>query len=89
MDLARAFLRAEVDRRTYTHRAEVDGLSNRREGHLVATVRVGQQLVVVELDDERDLVCVATGDDPETPSVEANGAALGREASSARFWGSK
>ena len=78
-DLAGALLRAEVDRRADADRAEVDGLADGGEGHLVAPVRVGEQLVVVELDDERDLVGIATGDDAEDAERRGEGAAVGCE----------
>ena len=51
--------RAEVDRGADAGRAEVARLLDRAEHDLVELVRVGQQLVVVDLHDERDVVGVA------------------------------
>ena len=66
-DLSGALFGPEVDRGADADRSEVDGLTDRSEGHLVALVRVSEELVVVELDDERDLVGVAAGDHAEDP----------------------
>src|SRR4051794_1814569 len=58
-DLAVRLGRAEVDGGADAGRPQVEGLLDRPEHDLVIFVRVGQQLVVVHLDDERDLVAVA------------------------------
>ena len=61
LDLAGGLVGAEVDRGADAGRAEVVGLLDRAEHDLVELVRVRQQLVVVELHDERDAVGVARG----------------------------
>src|SRR5688572_32924639 len=58
-DLAGRLIRAEVDRRPDTGGTEVIGLLYRAEHHLVELVGECQELVVVELDDERDAVRIA------------------------------
>ncbi len=55
-DLAVALLRAEVDRRADGRRAQLVGPLRRGEHRLVVLGRVREQLVVVQLDDERELV---------------------------------
>ena len=57
-DLVVRLLRAEVDRRADAGGADVKGALNRREHDLVISVRIGQELVVVELDDEGNPVRV-------------------------------
>jgi bifunctional DNA-binding transcriptional regulator/antitoxin component of YhaV-PrlF toxin-antitoxin module len=56
-------------------------LLDRAEHDLVELVRVGQQLVVVDLHDERDLVRVLAGHQPEHAEGRGHGvaAALDRE----------
>ena len=56
LDLAGGLLGAEVDGGPHSSRAQVVGLLDRSEHHLVELVGIGEQLIVVELDDERDAV---------------------------------
>ena len=65
LDLAGGVLRTEVDGGADSGRTEVVRLLRRAEHDLVVLGRVGEQLVVVELGDERDLVGVAPADHPE------------------------
>ena len=57
-DLPRGLGRAEVDGGAHRHRAHVGRLLDGAEHDLVELVRVGEELVVVHLHDERDLVGV-------------------------------
>ena len=75
VQLARRLLGSEVDRRADTGGAQVVGLLDRAEHHLVELVRVGEQLVVVELDDERDAVRVAARHHAEHTERRGNGVA--------------
>ncbi len=52
-------------------RPQVKGVPDRREHALVVGVGVGNELVVIELDDEGDLVRVLARDRPQDPSVLA------------------
>ena len=71
-DLPRRFLGAEVDRRTDGRRAHFVGLFDRAEHHLVELVRIGEQLVVIDLDDERESCGRTCGRRcPSTPKVDA------------------
>src|ERR1019366_10322934 len=54
LELTISLVGTEVDRGSDRDRAEVPGLLDRAEHDLVELVRVGEQLVVVELDDELD-----------------------------------
>src|SRR5690606_13665298 len=65
LELARGRLAAEVDRRADGHAAHVERLLDPREHHLVVLVGVGEELVVVDLEDERDLVRVLPRDGPQ------------------------
>ena len=56
LDLTIGTVGTEVDRRAHRDCADVPGLLDSAEHDLVELVRVGQQLVVVELDDERNSV---------------------------------
>ena len=58
-ELAAALLRPEIDRSPHGGGAHVPGIAHGAEHHLVIGVGVGEQLVVVELDDERYLVCIS------------------------------
>ena len=71
-DLAIGFGGAEVDRRPDGRAAHVGGLLDRAVHDLVADVRVGEQLVVVDLHHEGDLVGVATGDAAEDAESRAD-----------------
>ena len=55
-ELPAALLAPEVDRRADGGGAHLPRLARAAEHRLVVLVRVGQELVVVQLDDERDLV---------------------------------
>jgi hypothetical protein len=74
LDLIARLFRAEVDRGADGGRAHVPGLLDGAEHPLVVGVRVGQELVVVELDDEGDLVGVLAG---ATAAEDAEGAGDG------------
>ena len=80
-DLALGLLGAEVDRGADGDRAHVAGLLDLREHDLVVAVRIGQELVVVELDDERDVVRVLARDGAEHAQRRGHrvAAALDRE----------
>ena len=65
LDLPVALVRPEVDGRADADAAHVPGLVDVGEEALVELVRVGQQLVVVQLEDEGDLVRVLAGDRAE------------------------
>ena len=65
LKLPRRFRGTEVDGRAHRDRAEVVGLLDGAEEHLIESVRIRQQLVVVDLDDERDLVRPTARDRPE------------------------
>ena len=60
-------------------RAEVGGLADRAEHDLVVGVRVVQEVVVVELHDERDAVGVAPGHEPEAAQGGGDGRAPARQ----------
>jgi hypothetical protein len=64
-NLACALFRAEVNRGAYGRRAHVEGFFHGPEEHLVGLVRVRQELVVIDLDEERYLVCILSSDDAE------------------------
>ena len=80
-DLPVRLVAAEVDRRADRDAAHVVRLLDLREHDLVVRVRVRQQLVVVDLEDERDLVRVLPRDDAERAVRRGDGvaAALDRE----------
>ena len=78
-DLPCGLLRAVVDRGTHSHGSKLDGLMNRSEWHLVAAVGVGEKFTVVQLDDHRNLVGIAAGDDREAPERRGKRAAVGSE----------
>ncbi len=80
-DLPLRLGRAEVDRRADRDRAHLARLLDLREGDLVVGVRVAEELVVVELDDERDAVRVLARAGPEHAERRGDGvaAALDRE----------
>ncbi len=80
-DLARGLVGAEVDRGAHGDGAHVLRLLDRSEEDLVELVRVGQELVVVELEQERDPVCVLARDAAEDAERRGDGvaAALHRE----------
>ena len=65
LELPGAVVGSEVDRRADTRCAEVERLASGAEHHLVGLVGVGQELVVVDLDDERDAVGVLAADSAE------------------------
>ena len=65
LELAAAAFGAEVDGRADPDTAHVERLLHAREHDLVELVRVGDELAVVELEDEGDLVGVALGDRTE------------------------
>ena len=51
-------LGAEVNRGAHGGGAQIPGLLDVREEHLLVAVGIGQQLIVVDLDHKRDLVGV-------------------------------
>jgi hypothetical protein len=61
LELPHGVVRPEVDGGSDGDGAHVEGLLHRGELDLIELVRVGQKLVVVELDQERDLVGVLAG----------------------------
>jgi hypothetical protein len=81
-DLAARVVRSEVDRRADPGRAQLERALHRAEHDLVVLVRERQQLVVVELDDERDLVRVLAGHRAQHAEGRRDGvgAALDRQA---------
>ena len=60
-DLSGGLLGPEVDGGAYPGCAELEGLLDRAEHDLVEPVGQGQQFVVVQFDDKRNAVGVATG----------------------------
>ena len=66
-DLPIRILGAEVDRRTDRRGAELPGLVDGAEHDLAEVVRIGQQLVVVQLHDEGDPVGVLPAHAPQHP----------------------
>ena len=80
-DLAPRLLGAEVDRRADGDGPELHGLPHRAEHDLVVRVRVAEELVVVQLDEERDPMRVAARARPEHAERRRNrvAAALDRE----------
>ena len=65
LELAVRLVGAPVDRCADTDTADLEGLVDRGELDLVERVRGGQQFVVVELEDERDLVGIRSSDRAE------------------------
>ena len=61
LQLAHPLVGPEVDRRAHRHRPQLPCLLDAREHDLVVAVGIGEQLVVVELDQERDPVGVPAG----------------------------
>ena len=74
-DLPRRFVRAKIDRRADRDRAHIVRLLDRAEHHLVEFVRIGQQLVVIDFHDERDLVRVFAGDRAQHAKGRGHGVA--------------
>jgi hypothetical protein len=58
LDLPLRFFRAEIDRGADAGGAHVEGLLDAGETDLIVGVRIGNEFVVVELQDKRDLVRV-------------------------------
>ena len=75
LNLARGLVAAEVNGGPDCDGAHVPRLLHGGEHHLVVFVGVGQQLVVVQLQDERDLVRVAPRDRPQDAQRAGDGAA--------------
>ena len=73
--LPSALLRTEIDCRADRDGSHVPRLVDRSEQHLVVRVRVGQQLVVVQLDDERYLMRVFAGHCAEVAERRSYGVA--------------
>src|SRR5438105_4420595 len=65
VQLARALGRAPVHSRAYGDAAHVARLLGGSEHRLVVAIRKREELIVVELEDERDLVRVLLGVEPE------------------------
>ena len=74
-DLAVRLGGAEVDGGAEGDRTQLPRLPHSTESDLVVLVGIGEQLVVVELDEEWDPVGVATGDDTESAERGGDGAA--------------
>ena len=77
MKLAIAFRAPEVDGGPDRDRTEIERLADRGEDHLVVRIRVMQEIVVIQLHQERDLVRVAAGDCAEGPERRGEGRAIG------------
>ena len=60
-DLPRRFFRAEIDCCADGYSTKIARLINSAEENLIELVRIGQKLVVIYFDDERNLVCVTAG----------------------------
>ena len=75
LNLALRFLRAEVDRRADAHGAHVERLPDAREPNLIERVRIRQELVVIDLEDERNLVRVLPRDRSEHAERGGDGVA--------------
>ena len=65
LNLPLRLLRAEIDRRADSHRAHLEGLPDAREPDLIEGVRVRKELVVIDLEQERNPVRVLPGDRTE------------------------
>ena len=76
----RVSVRAEVDGGADGRRAHVVGCFDRAEQNLVELVGVGEQLVVVDLHEERDLVGVLAGDRAEHAEGGGDGVAAALDA---------
>ena len=74
-ELAARLVGAEVDGRADGRRAEVVRLLDRAEEYLVELVRVGQKLVVIDLDDEGNPVRVLARDRAEDAEGRGDGVA--------------
>ena len=59
LELAHSLAGSEVDRRAHRHRPQLPRLLDAGEHHLVVAVGIGEQFVVVQLDQEGDSVGVA------------------------------
>src|SRR5690242_2906615 len=74
-DLARALIGAEIDRGADSGRAHVPGFLDGPKENLIKAVRVGEQLVVVHLDDERNLVGIFARDGAKNAKGGSHGVA--------------
>src|SRR5256714_14456854 len=66
-DLPIGLRRAEIDGGTERDRAQFPGLADGSERDLVVLIRIREELVVIDLADERDPVCVLTSHGAEHP----------------------
>jgi hypothetical protein len=89
LELPLRFFRAEVNRRADAGRAHVEALLHAREADLVEGVRVRDELVVVDLEDERNLVRVLAGAHAEHAERGATALQPPSTASLTMFSGSK
>ena len=74
-NLAAALVGAEIDGGANRGRAHVVGLLHGAEENLIGLVREGQQLIVIDLYDERDFVGVLARDGAEHPEGGSHGVA--------------
>src|SRR5438552_2718505 len=75
LELSLRFLGPEIDRRPYPGAALLVRLIDRPEDYLIVGVWVREKLIVIELENEWDLVCVLARDRPEHAEGRSNGVA--------------
>ena len=75
LNLPLRFLGPEVDRRADARRAHVERLLDAGEADLIERVRIREELVVIELEDERNLVRVLPRDRSEHAERRRDGVA--------------
>ena len=71
-DLTRRFVRAEINRGADCRRAHVVRLLHLSKHHLVELVRIGEQFVVIDLHNERNLMGIFSRDDSQHAECRRN-----------------
>jgi len=89
LDLSARFGRSKVDRRADAGGTQVERLVDVRVQRLVVRERIGERLVVVDLEDERDPGRVSARHRTRAPSVDATALQPPSIASLTMFSGSK
>ncbi len=77
LDLPIAFRRTEIDGGTHRHRSHVKGLINGCKQDLVVFIWIGEQFVMVEFQNKRDLVGVFSGNRAQDAQCGCNRIASG------------
>ena len=75
LDLTVAVLRAVIDRCPNSYRTHIKGLLDTGKKDLVMFIGIGQEFIVVDLDDKRDFMGVFPGDSSQDPERGGNGIA--------------